>query len=140
MKKLIVLAAAVMFSTAAIQAQTATPQKPDTSGGQVSKEKKKEILKDKTSNLNLSEEQKAKVQQYKKNAEEKMQAVRNDNSLTDDQKKEKLKSIQKEFGKNTDGVLTPEQREKARQFKENHKANKKGKDTDKVKQPKKENG
>lgn len=59
--------------------------------------------------LNLTDEQKPKVQEIMKKAMEKRKEVRADTSLTPEEKKAKYKEIQKEIGTQLKAVLTPEQ-------------------------------
>jgi hypothetical protein len=59
--------------------------------------------------LNLTDDQKAKLQPMFADARAKGEAVANDSALSDDQKKTKLKGIYSELKMNVNGVLTPEQ-------------------------------
>ncbi len=59
--------------------------------------------------LKLTDDQQAKLQPMFADAKSKGQAVLNDSSLSDDQKKAKLKGIYGELKKNVNSVLTPEQ-------------------------------
>ena len=59
--------------------------------------------------LKLTDDQQVKLQPMFADAKSKGQAVLNDSSLSDDQKKAKLKGIYGELKKNVNSVLTPEQ-------------------------------
>jgi Spy/CpxP family protein refolding chaperone len=59
--------------------------------------------------LNLTDDQKAKVKDIFADAKAKHQAVVNDTSLTDDQKKAKLKELHESTIAKVNGVLTPDQ-------------------------------
>ena len=60
--------------------------------------------------LNLSQDQKNQIKQFRENAKSQIEAVRNDSSLTPEQKEEKIRQIRRETHKQVLGVLTPEQR------------------------------
>jgi len=59
--------------------------------------------------LNLTDDQKAKVKDIFADAKTKRQAVSSDTSLTDDQKKAKMKELHSAAMANLNEVLTPEQ-------------------------------
>ena len=48
-------------------------------------------------------------------------AIRQDSSLTNDQKKQKMQALRKESHRQMFSVLTPEQKEKLKQMREQHK-------------------
>ena len=62
--------------------------------------------------LNLTDAQKAQFQQINKDVRKQGMAIRQDNSLTADQKREKFQDLRKQSHKQMFGVLTPEQKEK----------------------------
>lgn len=62
--------------------------------------------------LNLTAEQQEKMKTIRSSYKPKMQALRNDASLTQDQKKEKVKDLMKQQQEEMKTVLTPEQQEK----------------------------
>lgn len=68
--------------------------------------------------LDLSQEQKAQVKQIREEAREKMQALRNDSSLSPEERQARMQALRKETHEKMDAVLTPEQREKLKQFRE----------------------
>jgi len=59
--------------------------------------------------LNLSEEQSAKLQKSRDELRQKMQAVRENQSLSDEAKKEQMKELMKERKENLRSILTDEQ-------------------------------
>jgi Spy/CpxP family protein refolding chaperone len=64
--------------------------------------------------LNLTDEQKAKMAEGRKATSEKMKAIREDKSLTDEQKKEKTKEVMKAQKENMKSFLTEEQLQKVK--------------------------
>jgi Spy/CpxP family protein refolding chaperone len=71
--------------------------------------------------LSLTDAQKAQFQQIGKDMRKQGMAIRQDSSLTDDQKKEKMQELRKQSHKQMFGVLTPEQKEKLKQMREERK-------------------
>jgi Spy/CpxP family protein refolding chaperone len=76
--------------------------------------------------LNLTDEQKAKLQPIFQDEERQIRAVRNDNSLSQDQKREKIKQIHEANRPEIEAVLTPEQKQKLAQIKAEHKQKRSG--------------
>lgn len=66
--------------------------------------------------LGLSAEQTAKVKAIHEAARPQMEAIRNDASLSREQKREKSQAIQKDTEAKVDAVLTPEQQAKAKEM------------------------
>jgi Spy/CpxP family protein refolding chaperone len=62
--------------------------------------------------LNLSDEQKSQFKSIHENARSQIESVRNDSSLTPEQKQAKVRSIHQNTQQQVAGILTPEQREK----------------------------
>jgi Spy/CpxP family protein refolding chaperone len=71
--------------------------------------------------LNLTDAQKEQFQQIGKDTRKQGMAIRQNTSLSDDQKKEKMQDLRKQSHKQMFGILTPEQREKLKQMHEQHK-------------------
>ena len=67
--------------------------------------------------LNLTEEQKAKMQPIRQQMMEKVKAVRNDANLTEEQKKERIGELRKQNQEEMKKILTPEQQKKMEQLK-----------------------
>jgi len=70
------------------------------------------------SQLNLTEEQKSKIQEIQKIRREQFAALKEDATLTQEQKREKMKTIMESTQKQMDEVLTPEQKQKLDQLRE----------------------
>jgi Spy/CpxP family protein refolding chaperone len=68
--------------------------------------------------LNLTPEQRDQIRPIVKQEAEQIQAVRNDNSLTPEQKQAKLREIHQTFRPQIAKVLTPEQKQKFKEMKE----------------------
>jgi hypothetical protein len=84
---------------------------------------KKEKLRDKgfTKNLDLSHDQKKRMDSIHAETHKQRDAIEKDNSLTQEQKQEKIKALNKQEKSKMNGVLTPEQKQKAKQTRENRK-------------------
>ena len=65
---------------------------------------------DRFAGLDLTDDQKAQIKQIRQDAKAKVEAVRADNTLSDADKRTKLKAIHREARMQTRKVLTPEQR------------------------------
>ena len=81
--------------------------------------------------LNLTDDQKAKLKPIFEDQMQQMKAVRDDSSLSQEQKRAKMKSIHESFQDKINAVLTPEQQAKFKQLRqeqmEKHKGMKEGK-------------
>jgi Spy/CpxP family protein refolding chaperone len=71
--------------------------------------------------LNLSDQQKTQFQSLMQNQRQQAQALRNDASLTPEQKRDKLKQLRQSNHQQMMGILTPEQQQKLQQFRSEHK-------------------
>ncbi|HSV11408.1 MAG TPA: hypothetical protein VLI68_11590 [Hanamia sp.] len=78
-------------------------------------------------NLNLTADQKAKMKELRENGKQQREAISNDASLTQDQKKEKMKELHKTQSDKMNSILTPEQqatwKANMQQMKQNRKMN-----------------
>ena len=109
MKKTIILAAVIsVFSITTTFAQTepAKPQKKEKA------ERKGDQQRNPMADLNLSEEQGQKMKALNEESRTKMEAIRNDASLNDDQKKAKMMEFRKSQNEKRMAILTPEQKKK----------------------------
>jgi Spy/CpxP family protein refolding chaperone len=70
--------------------------------------------------LNLTDEQSAKLDAGRKQISEKMQSIRDDKSLTEEQVKEKSKELRKEQMKSMKSILTEEQFNKMKESRKHH--------------------
>ena len=67
-------------------------------------------------NLNLTDDQKVQIKQIHEGMRSKAEAVKNDSSLSADQKEAKIRDLRRDTHEQVKKVLTPEQR---KQFEEN---------------------
>ncbi|MBG9376766.1 hypothetical protein I5907_10995 [Panacibacter sp. DH6] len=74
--------------------------------------KEKGITKENLKDLDLSQDQKKQVDDILINTKKEKEKIKNDATLTDAQKEEKLKATEKDAKAKLNNVLTPEQREK----------------------------
>jgi periplasmic protein CpxP/Spy len=68
---------------------------------------------------NLTSDQKKQVKKYKKTNKAKKVVIKNNTALTEQQKKEQLGQLKTEKQQKLEAILTPEQKEKMKQTKEN---------------------
>ena len=106
MKRTILIAAIVsLFSVSATYAQDAPK-----------KEKAEKTMKDRRTamydDLNLTQDQKDKLKTLNEDGMQKMKAIRDDNTLSDDQKKSQMKELRASQKEARDKILTKEQAEK----------------------------
>jgi Spy/CpxP family protein refolding chaperone len=76
---------------------------------------KKEMMK----SLNLSQQQKEQMKISKEALKNQKEAIKNSTTLSDEQKKERMKQLQKERHEKMQAILTPEQKQKMKQMKKN---------------------
>jgi Spy/CpxP family protein refolding chaperone len=72
--------------------------------------------------LNLTQDQKDKMAKLRTDSKSSFDAIKNDNSLTDAQKKEKFQSLRKQQGEQMKSILTAEQLEKMKAARKDHQA------------------
>jgi Spy/CpxP family protein refolding chaperone len=70
--------------------------------------------------LNLTDDQKAQMKKIHEDAKSQIAAVNNDPSLSADQKQAKVRSIRMSTHKQTEALLTPEQRQTQKQWRKSH--------------------
>jgi Spy/CpxP family protein refolding chaperone len=73
-------------------------------------------------NLSLSDDQKAQLQKIHQSAKSQMDGVKNDSTLTPDQKRAKMHEIHKSAHEQIAAMLTPEQRQQWKSDEAAHKA------------------
>lgn len=128
MKRIFVLLAITfMGQLVSAQEKESTPAelnktKTEKNGFHKGKHKKDAMMKE----LNLSEDQKAKLKEMREANKSKRDAIKNDSKLTDEQKKEQMKALKEEQKKGMQGVLTDEQKSKMKEMKAKMKEEKKG--------------
>jgi protein CpxP len=125
-----------MLATSVAQsapAQPPTPPPSATAPGTPSGEHKAnhKAMRDEMAKLNLSDDQKSKIKDIRAKSMDQAKAVKADTTLTDAQKKAKMRDIRKDTHKQISGVLTPEQRKQWKEDMKQHHAQGK----DKTKQP-----
>lgn len=75
--------------------------------------------------LNLTKEQKVQMKEMRQNVKSQREAIKNDASLSADQKKAKMKEMHENLKNKSNNILTPDQKDKMKQMKkEQHKAKK----------------
>ncbi|HEY0298298.1 MAG TPA: hypothetical protein VGB84_03685 [Arachidicoccus sp.] len=76
--------------------------------------------------LNLTADQQAKLKAVKDDEKTKSVAIKANSSLSDDQKKQQLKALNKDAYEKRQAIYTPEQKELIKADHQNHKGQKKG--------------
>jgi len=94
--------------------QASTPDKP--AGMHQKGEGAEQHLQMLSEKLNLTDDQKAKLKPILQDQMQQMKAVREDSSLSEDQKRAKMKSIHESLHDQINAVLTPEQQAKFKQM------------------------
>jgi Spy/CpxP family protein refolding chaperone len=119
MKKLFVFAISLGFFAPHATAQVKREVNPSqtSQSNAVQKNKKKEMMKE----LNLTKEQRGQMKEFHKSMKQKKEDINNDNTLTEAQKKDKMKELHKEQKEKMKAILTPEQKEKMKEQKKNMK-------------------
>jgi periplasmic protein CpxP/Spy len=79
-------------------------------------------------NLNLTDDQKAQMKKIREDAKSQMDAVKNDPSLSADQKQAKMKQIRRDSHKQVEAMLTPEQRKTMKEWRHEHHGHRNGQD------------
>jgi len=79
-------------------------------------------------NLNLTDDQKAQMKKIREDAKSQMDAVKNDTSLSADQKQAKMKQIRRDSHKQVEAMLTPEQRKTMKEWRHEHHGQRNGQD------------
>ena len=125
MKKLtslIVCSCIISLSFAQVQRKVAVTNKPDSAAITTDKKtlsgrEKMKVAKE----LDLNKEQKSKLKEIRQSAKAKKDAIENDDKLSAEEKKAKLKELQREQAKSTMSILNAEQKEKMKQMRKNKK-------------------
>lgn len=114
----VLVAATVLAYSPALRAQEKekkdAPKREGRPGGPMSKERLDKMAED----LKLTADQKTKVEAAMKEQGEKMRALREDTSLSDEQRREKFRSMRDEMDKKMKDILTAEQFEKWQKLRE----------------------
>ncbi|RYD96010.1 MAG: hypothetical protein EOP50_07175, partial [Sphingobacteriales bacterium] len=113
MKRILTSALAIVLLAGAAQAQTAPAQGKEHRKGD-RKEHRQEMA-----GLNLTADQKAKMKSIRERQKSEMDALRNQ-SLTEEQRRTQGRAIHEKYRAEMKAILTPEQQQKAEQFRQNH--------------------
>ena len=121
-----VVVAGLLFGQASQPAQTSMPQSQGTKAHwqAESPEQHLQMLSEK---LNLTDEQKTTLKPILEDQAQQMKAIHADTSLSEEQKRDKMKAIHETFHDKINAVLTPEQQVKFKQMKHEHKGTTEGK-------------
>jgi Spy/CpxP family protein refolding chaperone len=121
---LVLLAAGLTFAQTSQQSQAPTPEKNAvTHRTALTVDQQLQRLSDK---LNLTDDQKTKLKPILQDQMDQMKAVREDTSLTPEQKRAKMKSTHTSFNEQINAVLTPEQQVKFKEMQQEHTQKPKG--------------
>jgi Spy/CpxP family protein refolding chaperone len=131
MKKIMLLLSCILLTTIASNAQDSTAKKTkkdryenhvkNMDSTQKQNLKDKGITRENLKNLDLSEDQKKQTDKIFTDTKKSKDKIKNDASLSETQKDEKLKEIDKEAKNKINAILTPEQKEKIKKQKEKNK-------------------
>ena len=100
------LALAAALTVPALPAKASAAAWPQADQKKMMHDKLQEVVND----LNLSDDQKSKIKDIFTDAKSKREAIMTDTSLTDDQKRAKMKELHTGVASKVNEVLTPEQR------------------------------
>lgn len=109
MKKMIILTAALFTLSTSIMAQTDSV-----------KSNRKALRKEMAKEAGITKEQGKQAKQINDDFKVQAKTIRNDASLTDDQKKEKIRTLNQERRTKTQAVFTPDQQAKMKAFRDKH--------------------
>lgn len=125
MKKIIAILAVAFMSQLAIAQENASPEMKKANSERKMHHKKGKHKKEMMKSLNLSDEQKGRLKELKTANKQKREAIRNNSSLTEAQKKEQLKALKQEQRNGMQSVLNDEQKQKMKEMREKMKDEKK---------------
>jgi len=118
MKRYIGIALLVMSGlTSAAQIQRTVKQRNDSTAIEPADSKKKDSRKEMLKELDLTKEQKAKLREINQSMKASKEAIENDTTLSETERKEKLKTHRREHAAKVQAILTDEQKIKFRQLK-----------------------
>ena len=111
MKKII--ATLAFFGVFIIGVQAQVKREADPSQMTQSKKKKGKKIKE----LNLTRAQRSQMKEFHKSIKQQRESIANDNTLTDEQRRSKLKDLKREQREKINSILTAEQKEKLKEQK-----------------------
>jgi Spy/CpxP family protein refolding chaperone len=115
-KLLLILSFAALGSLALPSLSTAEPEKSEKQEGRGGRGNPEERLARMKEHLKLTDEQAEKVKAIMEKGREEGRAIREDKSASDEDRRSKMKEFRKSQMEQIDAVLTPEQREKAKEM------------------------
>lgn len=113
MKKMMLIAFAAIAFTTATQAQDSVDHKR-MNADHAGKMQHAQMWDD----MNLTQDQKDKMKKLREDNMTKMDGIKNNSSLTDDQKQEQMKTMREDQRKSMESILTDEQKAKMKQMRE----------------------
>ena len=116
---LVVLVAGLLFGQTSQAPQTSTPQSQGAMAHR-NAESPEQHLQMLSENLNLTDDQKTKLKPILEDQAQQIKAVHNDTSLSQEQKRAKIKSLHESFHDQINAMLTPEQQVKFKQLRQEH--------------------
>ncbi|MDQ2718442.1 MAG: hypothetical protein M3Z26_01590 [Bacteroidota bacterium] len=125
MKKLLLIALTFSFFALNANAQTTRNVNPSQKVRSHSSHKKSKMMKD----LNLSPSQKSQMKELHQGMKQQKDVIKNDASLTPEQKKAKMKELHETQKGKMNSILTPDQQAKMKADKKEWKENKKSEKT-----------
>jgi Spy/CpxP family protein refolding chaperone len=115
----IILSGAMAMSVAAV-AQTGNPSTSSDDTHSATTSPNRERGEKLAQELNLTPEQKTELKTLRENEKQQAQAIKNDSSLTPDQKKAKFQELRKSTHEQMMAKLTPEQQQKFKELRKEH--------------------
>ena len=117
MKKLSAIAILFTFfaMNANAQVKRETTPSQNSATNSIQKNKNREMMKE----LNLSKEQRDQMKELHQSMKQKKEDINNDKTLSESQKKAKMKELRREQKEKMNTILTPEQKEKMKEGKKN---------------------
>ncbi len=113
----------LLFVFAASFAVVSSAQTPQTDNSSDQQEQSANTKVRTNNQLGLSSDQQQQMRQINQNKKIKKQSIMNDNSLSEEQKQEQLKSVKSETRNQKQNLLTPDQRAKQKQLRKANKQN-----------------
>jgi protein CpxP len=124
MKKIVVLFSCIILIAVTANAQDKKDKVKNLDSTHKENLKEKGVTKNNLKDLDLSKDQQKQIDDIHSNAKKEKEKIKNDSTLTEEQKKDKIKQIEKDSKTKVNGLLTPEQKEKLKKNKANAKEQK----------------
>lgn len=117
MKKILLLTFFAFSLAIGTQAQVSRSVK---SNQKVQSDSSRKMHQQQMKDLNLTEEQKVQMKEMRENVKSQRDAIKNDASLSPDQKKAKMKEMHENSKNKRNSILTPDQQNKMKEMKKDH--------------------